>query len=79
MGPIVAAATIGAAGGLLGGFLGNRASADEAARNRQFQRRMYKHRYQYTVEDMRKAGLNPALAYQQGGGLCPLRQYGLPG
>jgi len=72
--------TVGIAGaGLLGGILGNKASAEEAQRNRRFQRKMYKHRYQYTVEDMRRAGLNPALAYQQGGGLCPLREYGFPG
>lgn len=71
MNPVVAGGLV--AGGLdvIGGFLGNKASADEARRNRQFQRKMYKHRYQYTVEDMRKAGLNPALAYQQGGGSAP--------
>ena len=32
------------------------------------QREAFKHRYQDTVADMRKAGLNPALAYGQGGG-----------
>lgn len=29
---------------------------------------MYKHRYQWTMEDMKKAGLNPILAYRQGTG-----------
>lgn len=33
-----------------------------------FQEYSAKHRYQWTMEDMRKAGLNPILAYQQGGG-----------
>lgn len=71
MDPVTAAAVIGGVGGLAGGLWGNKASGDEAAKNRAFQRRMYKHRYQFTVEDMRKAGLNPALAYQQGGGGAP--------
>ncbi|AYP28785.1 MAG: minor capsid protein [Microviridae sp.] len=59
------------AGNIAGGVIGNKASAHEAARNRQFQKRMYRHRYQYTVQDMQKAGLNPALAYQQGAGSAP--------
>ncbi len=29
------------------------------------QQQMYKHRYQWQMEDMRKAGLNPILAYRQ--------------
>lgn len=30
--------------------------------------KMYKHKYQWTMSDMQKAGLNPILAYQQGAG-----------
>lgn len=71
MDPVIGGALVGGALGIGGGFLGNRASAEEARRNRKFQKRMYRHRYQYTVEDMRRAGLNPALAYQQGGGSAP--------
>ena len=40
-------------------------SAKIAAQNRAFQERMTKHRYQYQMEDMRKAGLNPMLAFGQ--------------
>lgn len=40
-------------------------SAKMAAQNRQFQERMTRHRYQYQMEDMRKAGLNPILAFGQ--------------
>lgn len=55
-------------GGLsfLGGILGNSANAEQAARNRRFVAQMYKKRYQFTVEDMRKAGLNPILAANGG-------------
>lgn len=50
----------------LGGLLTNQSNADEAARNRRFVAKMYKKRYQNTVEDMRKAGLNPVLAANGG-------------
>lgn len=50
----------------LGGLLTNQSNADEAARNRRFVAKMYKKRYQFTVEDMRKAGLNPILAANGG-------------
>lgn len=53
---------------LAGGIAGAIASARQAAKQRSFQERMFRHRYQYTMEDMKAAGLNPMLAYQQGGG-----------
>lgn len=48
-------------------------SANKAAQLRQFRfaERMYKNRYQFTMEDMESAGLNPILAYQQGAGSTP--------
>lgn len=46
-------------------------SSDEATANRNFQSDMYGSRYQRTVQDLMAAGLNPMLAYQQGGGSAP--------
>lgn len=43
----------------------------EAAKNRAWQEQMSNTSYQRAVEDMRKAGINPILAYQQGGASTP--------
>jgi hypothetical protein len=75
----------GAVGGILG-FLGqqqtnqknwdiaqsaNQASAEQAQRQMDFQERMRSTQYQTAIEDMQKAGLNPMLAYSQGGAGTP--------
>ena len=49
----------------------NVAAAERAYAAQQFSEYMSNTAYQRTMEDMRKAGLNPILAYQQGGASTP--------
>ena len=69
-GEIIGAA-IGAGASLLGARSQNREARRAAERQIAVQRYNYKHRYQWTMDDMRAAGLNPILAYQTGVGGSP--------
>lgn len=64
---------IGAGLSFLGGERANAANSAQAAQSMEFSKESYQNRYQWTMEDMKKAGMNPIFAYQNGVGT------GLPG
>lgn len=71
--PLLAALPAAVAGGasLIGGILGNKAQRDSAREQMDFQERMSNTAYQRATADMRMAGINPMLAYSQGGASSP--------
>lgn len=59
------------AAGFLGGVLQNKWQRDAAREQMAFQERMSSTAYQRAVADMRMAGINPMLAFSQGGASSP--------
>lgn len=70
LGVLGASALMGGAS-IFGTHLANKASAKSVQQQMDFQREMSNTAYQRSMEDMRKAGLNPILAYSQGGASTP--------
>lgn len=62
---------LAAGGDLLSGWMNNSAARDRQILAQDFSRQQFATRYQTTVQDLQAAGLNPMLAYLQGGGSPP--------
>lgn len=71
LGNIADGFSAGQLAGGLGGLFQNRQAKAAAAKQMAFQEKMSNTSYQRSMADMKKAGLNPILAYKQGGASTP--------
>lgn len=67
-------ALIGAGASLVGGYFANKQRTDQAEGANAFSAQQSATQWQRGVEDMKKAGLNPMLAYSQGGATASVGQ-----
>jgi hypothetical protein len=74
----IASSLIGGVANLFGTQQTNQANTDIANSANQFSAQQFATRYQTTVKDLQAAGLNPMLAYSQGGGSPPTAQMPAP-
>lgn len=74
MDPFIAGGAMGLAGGIMSAFgqsEANKTAKDIAFGQMEFQERMSNTAYQRATKDMKAAGINPMLAYMQGGASSP--------